>query len=95
MRVEFVKEIHDGVGLEGRAADHDVFFALRSMRRVRAAELLPFHPRERELLELWKRDADNLNFVSEGGGWWLTRGKREGGYISIGEGDEVCVWWLR
>lgn len=65
MRVEFVKEIHDGVGLEGRAADHDVFFALSPVRRVGAAQLLPFHPRERELLELRKRGAYNLNFVSE------------------------------
>lgn len=76
MRVEFVKKIHDGVCLKGRTADHDVFFALSSMRRVGSAELLPFHPRERELLELWKRDAYHLNFVSvkrEGGSGYVYR----------------------
>lgn len=52
MRVEFVEEVHDRVCLERSAADHYVLLALGSVRRVRAAELLPFHPRVRQLLEL-------------------------------------------
>ena len=52
MSVEFVEEIHDGVSVERGGADDDVLLVLRAVTGVRAALLLPLHPRERQLLEL-------------------------------------------
>lgn len=58
MRVELVQKVHNGVRVQrGRADDH-VFLALGAMRRVRAAQLLAFHPREGQLLELEVRAGD-------------------------------------
>lgn len=47
MRVKFVEEIHYRVRLERRTADHDVFFGMRPVRRIRTAEFLSLHPGER------------------------------------------------
>jgi len=52
MRVEFVEEIHDAVGLKRRRYHHHVFLVLRAVTAVRSAHLLPLHPRVRQLLEL-------------------------------------------
>lgn len=52
VRVELVEEVHDGVGVQRGGAHHHVLLALRAVRRVRAAQLLPLHPREGELLQL-------------------------------------------
>lgn len=52
MGVELIQEVHDGVGVEGGRAHHHVFLRLRPVRRVRTAELLSLHPRERKLFEL-------------------------------------------
>ena len=53
MRIKLVEEIHDSVSLQRCAADNHVFLALRSVRRVRATQLLPLHPRESQLLQLF------------------------------------------
>jgi len=52
MCVEFVKEVHDAVGLQGRGDDHDMLLVLSPMTAVSPAHLLPLHPRVRQLLEL-------------------------------------------
>lgn len=52
MGIELIQEVHDGVRLQRRAANYHVLLALRSVRRVRAAQLLPLHPRESQLFKL-------------------------------------------
>ena len=54
MSVEFIEEIHDGVGIERGGADDDMFFILCTVTAVRPPLFLTFHPCESQLLELHK-----------------------------------------
>ena len=64
MSVEFIEEIHDGVGIERGGADDDMFFILCAMTTVRAPLFLTLHPCESQLLELHKvRRKSNLSVL--------------------------------
>ena len=52
MSVEFIEEIHDGIGIECGGADDDVFFVLSSVTAVRSSLFLTLHPSESQLLKL-------------------------------------------
>ena len=54
MSVEFIEEIHDGVGIERGGADDDMFFIMCAMTTVRPSLFLTLHPCESQLLELHK-----------------------------------------
>ena len=58
MGVELVEEVHDGVGVQRGGADDHVFLVGRPVGGVGAAQLLPLHPRVRQLLELKTKNRD-------------------------------------
>ena len=69
MSVEFIEEIHDGVGIERGGADDDMFFILCTVTAVRAPLFLTLHPCESQLLELQKaRRKRNLGIILASGG---------------------------
>lgn len=60
VRVELIEEVHDGVRVQGGAANDHMLLALRPVRRIGAAQLLPLHPCKCQLFKLKRNIEGNV-----------------------------------